>query len=267
MNGLKGKVFGGIALVLGLALAVPSVATAQVPPGTLPPEVEDALGELISQLPDPLVPAVPGVGGASASPAGASASVVEIDGLVTIGKSESSKTGGSKVTVLNVAGTDVLVKEGDANGGTYTGEAAPAGDAIDQVNEALCPGGPPASTEAPRQCVVLLYSEANESTTPVSENTFVKNELVSNGAQFKALAIHSPAGPESIAVGSTSANSIALKTTVKSTGAESHRLCTDIATSFLVSGGGTLAALLLVNPGGPLNGVAISGPTPITQTC
>jgi hypothetical protein len=260
-------VLGSIALALGLALLVPSVASAQVPPGTLPPEVEAALAEALGQLPSPLVPAVDGVGEASASPQGASSSVVDIDGVVTVGKSESSKTGGSKVTVLNVAGTDVLVKDGDASGGTYSGEAAPAGDAIDQVNEALCPGGPPSSTDAPRACVVVLYSEANETQTPVSENTFVKNEFVANGAEFRALSIHSPAGPESATVGYTTANSLALKTTVKSTGATSHRLCTDIATSFLVAGGGQLAALFLVNPGGPLNGVAISGPTPITQTC
>jgi hypothetical protein len=224
----------------GVALAIPH-ATAQVPelpPGTVPPEVTGAIADAIAQLPNPIIPAVDGVGGASATPGHAEASVVDVPDAVTVGKSETSKDG-SKVTILNVGGTDVLVRNGDANGGTYSGEAAALGDALDQANGQLCPNGPGAGGN----CAVLLYSDA-KTDQPVGTSK-------ANTAKFRALAVSTDQGPESLTVGATDANTI--KTPFFGT-----TRCTDIATSFILAGGGQLAAVYLLNPGGPVNGAAVS---------
>lgn len=262
----RSRFLGFIAAVLGAAMLVPAVASAQVPevpPGTIPPEVQDAideaLAEALTQLPNPLVPAIDGVGQASVSPGHAQASVVEIPDVVTVGKSESSKDG-SKVTVLNVGGTDVLVRDGDGSGGTWGGEAAAAGQGIDELNNALCPGGPPAANGEPKACVLLLYSTAQEG-PPSTTGTTIQTTNNTNSASFRALSIYSPAGPESLTVGSTSASTI--ETTARFGTTVLAHGCTDVATSFLISGTGQLAALFLVNPGGPLNGVKFS----IFQPC
>jgi hypothetical protein len=271
---MRKRLLAIVATVVGLAMMVPAIATAQVPPGTIPdgtvpPEVQDAVDGALAEVLATLIanppPAVDGVGEASASPNHTQASVVEIDGLVTVGKSEATNTG-SKVTVLNIGGEDILVRNGDANGGTYSGHAAPAGDAIDQANDALCPGGPPAANSAPKQCVLLLYSDATTGKQTTTQAGSLNIQNMSNSAQFRALSIYSPAGPESLTLGSTSASH---NDTRISVGTFPFRhICTDVATSFLISGGGALAALILVNPGGPLNGVAASSRTiPFTQAC
>lgn len=188
-----------------------------LPPGTIPP------------------PAIDGVQTASATPGSASAAVIDIPGVVTVGKSESSKTG-SRVTVLSVGGQDLLVREGTADGGTYAGPLAPAGDAIDQVNAALCPAGPANTAPTETGCVVLLYSDATTDRQTGTSRT--------NSAQFRAVSITTPDGANSLTVGSTSAS------TTRTPFFGTTR-CTDVATSFLLSGRGPLAAIILLNPGGP----------------
>lgn len=200
--------------------------------GSLPP----------GTLPTPLVPAVDGVGGAAVTPGSASASVVDLPGLVTIGKSESSKTG-SRVTVLSVGGQELLAREGNATGGSYSGPLAPLGDGIDQVNGALCPAGPASVAPSDTGCIVLLYSTATTNQGTATNKT--------NSSSFRALSITTPDGAESLTVGSTSATTNVRRVFTS-------EFCTDVATSFLLSGRGTLAAVILANPGGPLNGVKFS---------
>jgi hypothetical protein len=227
--------FVAVALVIaGLGMFAPS-AVAQLPedplpPGTVPPEVQEAIDEAVATALEnlPATPAIPGVKEAAVTPGSAEASVVNIPGVVTLGQSKTDKTS-SKVTVLSVGGEEVLVRNGDADGGTWGGHAAPAGDAIDAFNDAACPGGPPAATDAPKQCVLLLYSPATTSSTG-SENAFFKTTSNTNRAEFRALSIYSPAGPESLTIGSTSAFSNHTQVVRKSTGLPIFSKCSDVAT-------------------------------------
>jgi hypothetical protein len=240
---MRRRVFLFVAL-LTLPLALIGVRPAQAQLPEPPPSDPNAIpawliAYLLAELPPGTIPppAIDGVQGAAVpAPGSANASVVEIPGLVTIGKSESNKTG-SRVTVLSVAGQDLLVREGTPDGGTYTGPFAPIGDAVDEVNTALCPQGPNSTAPSDTGCVVLLYSDART-------NQPAPGFSRTNSAQFRAVSITLPDGSTSLFVGATSAS-----TTV--TPFFPSSLCTDVATSFLIGGTGPLLALALVNPGGP----------------
>jgi hypothetical protein len=260
------KFAAGLLVIAGLGMFAPS-AMAQlpedpIPPGTVPPEVQAAIDEATATALEnlPAVPSIPGTKEASVTPGSSEASVVNIPGVVTLGQSKADKTS-SKVTVLSIGGEEVLVRNGDATGGTWGGHAAPAGDAIDAFNDAACPGGPPAATDAPRGCVLLLYSPATTKST-TTETAFTKTTNNTNTASFRALSIYSPAGPESITLGHTTAFSNHTQVNRKLDNAVLFSRCSDVATSFLVMGGGQLAALILVNPD-PAGGIKFS----VLQPC
>ncbi|MEY2478373.1 MAG: hypothetical protein QOG87_3688 [Actinomycetota bacterium] len=234
---------GGLLLPAQAEEPIPGVPPGVIPPGVIPPgAIPPGLipGIPPGTLPSPLVPAIDGVGGAAASPGSASASVVELPGVLIVGKSESSKTG-AKVTVLSVGGTDLLVKNGSDAGPSYSGPLAPVGDQVDAANKALCPAGP--GKASANGCVVVLYSDAKTNQAAGTSRT--------NSAQFRAFSVTTPDGAQSLTLGSTSASTT--RTPLFGT-----TRCTDIATSFLVSGTGTAAALILVNPGGPAAGIKFS---------
>jgi hypothetical protein len=259
-------VFVAVALA---ALAFPGVASADPPAwfALLPPEVQGPAEELYNQLPPEVQAAIDqavedalanlppdridGVGNVSASPGHASASVVDIPGVITVGKSETSKTS-SKVTILNVGGTDVLTKEGNETGGTNGGAAAPAGDLIDQINAATCPGGVPKfsilelfgfSTWS-GTCLAVASAKATSPTPGTTTASRTKT------AQFTLVHLHSDALADApvrgVGIGYTDASSFFNQST-------STPRCRDAATSMLIRGNTDIAAglaLLLLHPGG-----------------
>jgi hypothetical protein len=94
---------------------------------------------------------------AAATTNSSSAANVDSPGLLVLNKSQTTSLG-SHVTVLQVAGLDVLSKSGAVN----TGVLALAGGLVDAVNAALCP-----DTNAPSGfCVALLFSRNVNAVVP-----------------------------------------------------------------------------------------------------
>jgi len=262
-------------LAVGMtAVLFPQPASAQLPDlGLLPPEVQQALDDLYAALPPEVQQAIDdaiadalgnlppprteGIGNASATPGNANAAVVNFPGLLTVGKSETSKTG-SKVTVLNVGGQDVLTREGNATGGTNGGAAAPVGDLLDQINAATCPGGVPRFSALELfglgtftgTCVAVASSKA---TSPVVGTTTASRTKT---AQFALLHVHTDAlagqPVMGLGIGYTDASSFFNQSTTAPR-------CRDAANSLLVRGIGTAPVALLLFGANPVGSTASSG--------
>lgn len=218
-----------------------------IPEGTIPPEVEAAIGDAVAQALDAAVNLdIPGVAQNSATPGQASAAAVDVPGVVTVGKADTT-TNSSRVTVVGAGGQELLTREGDANGGTYAGPLAPAGDVVDAVNDALCPAGVSNTTDT---CVVVLYSRATSTSNATGTSK-------SNVASFKGVKVQLSGTEEGIEILPVGASSS------KATFFGSPR-CTDIATAFIATGSGTLALLALVGVGNAISigGILAPCPTP-----
>jgi hypothetical protein len=218
-----------------------------VPPGTLPPEVEGAIDTVLDSLPPEVSDAVdtavadtftqlvaldvPGVAQNSVTPGHASAAAVDIPGVITVGKSDSTKHT-SSVNVLSVGGQDLLTRSGDAEGGTWTGQLAAAGAVLDGVNNALCPAGPAAAGN----CITVLYAKATD------------KDARNHSASFHAARVQLEGAEEGITVLPTTATSNWFSVF------GSDR-CSDFATAFIATGTGTLALVALVGAG---NAVSLS---------
>ncbi len=277
-----------IALISAMGVMfLPSVASAEAPDLTglgvppevqavldqaydaLPPEVQmaidDAVADALTQLFTGVVPPVDGLGTEAVTTNSATASVADFPGLLEVGKSETSTTH-SRVKILNVGGQDVLTKEGDATGGTYGGAAAPAGAAVDGVNDALCAGGPvapyvlhplallsPVQPDPSGNCIAVAESQATTTSGAAPSNG-------QNNAQFWLLHIHSDAladeGDQSLTIGYTAARTTRSGTATQGVGTR----CNNMAQSVLIHGRGRLGTLILLHPGGPLIGGATGNP-------
>jgi hypothetical protein len=268
------SVMGVIFLPKAASAEAPDLTPFGVPPevqqvledvyNQLPPEVQmaidDAVADVLTQLITGVVPPVDGLGTEAVTPNSASTSVADFPGLLEVGKSETSTTH-SRVKILSVLGQDVLTKDGDATGGTYGGAAAPAGAAVDQVNTALCPGGPVApyalsvfAILLPRPdptgtCIAVASSNATTTSGPTPSNG-------QNNAQFWLVHIHSDAvaeeGDQNITIGYTAARTTRSGTATQGVGTR----CASLAQSVLVSGRGRLGTLILLHPGGPIAGIS-----------
>jgi hypothetical protein len=109
---------------------------------------------------------------ASSGITGASAAPVDLSGVATLGKSNTSQ-GSSNVQVLNVAGTNLLSKSGGANHGAL----APVGNVVDSLNKGDCKKGP----DNPGFCLVVLYSNQTDSGNPTAN---------SNSASYTTAGVH-----------------------------------------------------------------------------
>jgi hypothetical protein len=117
-----------------------------------------------------------GIGGiidnAATTPGAASASPLALNGLLVLNKS-STLAGGGQVTVLKVAGLNLLSKSGE---NVNTGALAAAGTLLDTLNHALCGKG----ALAPGFCLALLFS--NTSDTSTSNNASAAAAAVTLGS-------------------------------------------------------------------------------------
>jgi hypothetical protein len=225
------------------ALALPAAASAQVPglppgtipPGTLPPEAEDAIGTVLTEV---INFHVDGIAEQHSQPGHSYGSAVELPGVITVGRSETTPTT-SRVTVLRVLDQDLLTREGNATGGTYGGQLAQVGPVIDQINALGCPRGYPAP--AGTDCVLVLYSNATSTSNATGTST-------NNTAAFK-LAVVKLNNGDGVEVLPTSART----SRVRFFG---QNRCTDIATAFILTGSGQLAPVSLV---GLVPGIGIGG--------
>lgn len=227
------RVLAALMLVAGIGLIGSSGASAQgLPPevgeaiDSLPPEVREPVNQAIADAITALFEAnVDGVGQAESSPGHSSASAVDIPDTLTINKSETTKDS-AKVTRLSLLGQDLLVKDGDADGGTNSGDLAAVGDIVDDVNAAFCP-----SPNAPsHRCISVLEAQATSTGTPTTSGT--------NNASSSVARITTDE-KDSVSVLPNSA------TTVKSRIFGTDR-CTDFATSSLLGGSGRTALLSIV---------------------
>jgi hypothetical protein len=109
------------------------------------------------------------IGTASATPTSASATALDLGALLTLGKSDSSTTGGQSVTVLKVAGINLLSKDSaDKN----TGTLAAVGGLLDGIDHATCRQG----TAANGFCLLLLGSnDASNATSGSGVTTATSN--------------------------------------------------------------------------------------------
>jgi hypothetical protein len=226
------------------ALLAPATASAQlpvpIPPGTIPPEVSEVVDPIVADVFAQLVGLnVPYVAQAQSELGHSSASALEIPGLLTLGKSETRRST-AKVTILNLAGTDVLTKEGDATGGSYGGVLADAGAIVDTVNAGLCPSA------TGNFCLLLLPTSATSTTAA--------NGSQANSASFSLLKLK--VGADGITVLPTSATTN--RTRLPFIGFR----CTDAATAFVATGTGTLAPVALIAPKIKLGAVFAACPTP-----
>jgi hypothetical protein len=217
------------------ALLVPATASAQIPglpPGTIPPEVEEALDPVVTELLTTLVGLnIPGVAQATSAPGNSAATAVELGGL-TVGKVSTDKNG-SHATTLRLGTMELIGKNGNATGGENTGSLAQVGDVIDQLNDALCPNGVGATAQG--GCIAVLYTDANTSLNSTGSTR-------TSTANFKAVKVRLQGNPNGIEVLPTSAATIARRFSATST------RCTDFAAALPLSGSGTLALVSLIGP-------------------
>jgi hypothetical protein len=99
-----------------------------------------------------------GIDTVGATPTAATASPLQLNGVLVLNKSDAS-TSGANVTVLQVAGLNLLSKNG---AGVNQGMLAFAGTLLDTLNKALCAKG----TEASGFCLALLFT--NTKSGPVN---------------------------------------------------------------------------------------------------
>jgi hypothetical protein len=201
----------------------------------LPPQLTSILNQLPPQVSGPLTDAietalaqsanVPGINQSASAPGNSSAAAVDVPGLATVNKSETTKSS-AKVTRLALLGQNLIVKESNSTGGTNTGTLGAVGDLVDQLNAALCPSTP--SHDNP--CLTVLYANATTLNTPggaASDNTAYSNvaNLSGNTASISVL-------PN-------------IAETVRANIGGSDR-CTDVASSALLGGARATALLGLV---------------------
>jgi hypothetical protein len=101
-----------------------------------------------------------GIDTASSTPGSASASPLQLNGILVLNKSDTTSSG-SNITVLQVAGLDLLSKNGQ---GVNQGALAVAGGLLDTLNKALCKNG----QAADGFCIGLLFS--NTTATGKTDN-------------------------------------------------------------------------------------------------
>jgi hypothetical protein len=94
------------------------------------------------------------------TPTASSAATLNLPGVLVLNKSDTT-TAGAQETVLEVAGLNLLSKNG---AGVNQGALAIAGTLVDTLNHALCPKG----TEAAGACIALLFT--NTTTTATTNN-------------------------------------------------------------------------------------------------
>ena len=220
------------------ALLVPATASAQIPgipPGTIPPEVEEALDPVVTQLLTTLVGLnVPGVAQADSRPGNSAATAVELGGL-TVGKASTDKNG-AHVTTLRLGTMELLGRNTD---GTNSGSLAQVGDVIDDLNAALCPSG----VSGTGGCVAVLYTNASTGLNSTGSTR-------TSTAQFKAVKVRLQGSPDGIEVLPVGALTSARRFSATST------RCTDAASAFIATGTGNLALVSLIGPKIRIGGLA-----------
>lgn len=102
-------------------------------------------------------------------PTGATATGIDRSPWV-FGQTEATPNG-ARVTVLRHGDKDLLTKEGDADGGTWGGEWAGLGRAIDWVNERTCPSGGHGGEDL---CITFFEAKATIDTTEAGEPVSVQ---------------------------------------------------------------------------------------------
>ncbi len=225
------RVLAALTVVSGAVMVSAPAASAQaIPPEVqqvidqLPPEYQEGLGQVLTDTFTAMTAAnIDGVAQASSAPGNSSAYAVDYPGLITVNKVQTTKSS-SKVTRLSVGGMDLLVKDGNATGGTNSGDLAAVGDAIDQTNTALCPAG----RNADGNCITVMDAKATTGTTPTTSGTNTASSSVASVGTGKDAVFVLP-------------NS-ALTNKTRFFGDK----CTDFATASLLGGRGTGALLSLL---------------------
>lgn len=141
-----------------------------------------------------------GIDNAGATPGSASASPLALGSVLVLNKSDTT-TSGAKVTVLEVAGLNLLSKSGN---GVNGGDLAIAGGILDTLNKALCKNG----QEASGFCIGLLFS--NSTQTAATNNASGSTVAVTLGkAHLRLLGSEASTTQESAGCVSTSVGYIA----------------------------------------------------------